>query len=54
MHNAGVTSPNSGLFYKAQWMSELPYDKELNIKEDTASRRYWDWIQKTASKSVLK
>jgi hypothetical protein len=54
MHNAGVTSPNDGLFYKAQWMSELPYDKELNIKENTASRRYWDWIQKTASKSVLK
>jgi hypothetical protein len=54
MHNAGVTSANDGLFYKAQWMNELPYNKEINIKEGTASKKYWDWIQTTASKSVLK
>ena len=53
MHNAGVTSPNEGLFYKAQYMHELPYNKELTIRPNTASSIYWEWINLTASKSVL-
>ncbi len=54
MHNAGVTGPNNGLFYKAEYMNELPYGKDLKINDGTASKRYWDWIQITAAKSVLK
>ena len=54
MHNAGVTSPNEGLFYKAEFMNELPYGKDLKIKEDSASSMYYDWIKLTESKSVLK
>jgi hypothetical protein len=54
MHNAGVTNPNMGLFYKAQYMNELPYGKELNINQNSASAIYWEWINLTASKSVLK
>lgn len=54
MHNAGVTSPNEGLFYKAQFMNELPYGKDLNIRPETASSAYWEWINLTANKSVLK
>lgn len=53
MHNAGVTSSDSGLFYKPQFMNELPYGKDLKIKEGTASKRYWDWIQKISTKSVI-
>lgn len=53
MHNAGVTSSDSGLFYKPQFMNQLPYGKNLEIREGTASRKYWDWIQKTALKSVI-
>jgi hypothetical protein len=54
MHNAGVTSPNEGLFYKAQYMNELPYGKELTIRPTSASAVYWEWVNLTASKSVLK
>lgn len=53
MHNAGVTSAEGGLFYKPQFMNELPYGKSLDIKADTASRKYWEWIQKTGEKSCL-
>ncbi len=53
MHNAGVTSPNEGLFYKAQFMNELPYGKDLSIRPNSASSVYWEWINLTASKSVL-
>ena len=53
MHNAGVTAPNMGLFYKAQFMHGLPYNAELDINPSTASSVYWEWIKSTASKSVL-
>lgn len=52
-HNAGVTGPSDGLFYKAQYMNSLPYDQPLQINEGTASRKYWNIIQETAKKSVL-
>jgi hypothetical protein len=54
MHNAGVTSPGMGLFYKAQYMNSLPYDAELTINDTSASSEYWKWIKLTASKSVMK
>lgn len=53
MHNAGVTSSEGGLFYKPQFMYELPYGKPLEIKEGTASKKYWEWIQKTGKKSCI-
>jgi hypothetical protein len=53
MHNAGVTSAEGGLFYKPQFMYELPYGKDLQIKEGTASKKYWEWIQKTGEKSCI-
>ena len=54
MHNAGVTSPNEGLFYKAQFMNELPYGKDLSVRPTSASSVYWEWINLTATKTVLK
>jgi hypothetical protein len=52
-HNAGVTTSNDGLFYKAEYMNKLPYNENLNIKEGTTSYEYWKLIQQTAKKSVL-
>jgi hypothetical protein len=52
-HNAGVTDATSGLFYKALYINTLPYSETLNIKEGTASKKYWEIIQETAKKSVL-
>jgi len=53
MHNAGVTSPNDGLFYKPLYMNKYPYNENLNIKENTCSRMYWESVKKTAKKSCL-
>ena len=52
-HNAGVTDAASGLFYKALYMNELPYNKDLKINEGTASKKYYEIIQKLEKKSVL-
>ena len=52
-HNAGVTDNQGGLFYKADYMEELPYNKSLNIKEGTASKKYYEIIQSTEIKSKL-
>ena len=52
-HNAGVLNTMGDLFYKGMWMNELPYGKELTIKEGTASKKYWEWVSKTATTSCL-
>jgi hypothetical protein len=52
-HNAGVVSSGEGLFYKSEYMNKLPYNEPLQIKEGTASKKYWEIIQKVAKKSVL-
>lgn len=52
-HNAGVTSPSQGLFYKGEYMTLLPYNVELDVKENTASWYYWNEIKETAKKSCL-
>ena len=52
-HNAGVTDAEGGLFYKAIYMNELPYNRDLKINEGTASKKYYEIIQKVEKKSVL-
>jgi hypothetical protein len=52
-HNAGVVSAGQGLFYKAEYMNKLPYNEVLDIREGTASKKYWEIIQEVAKKSVL-
>lgn len=54
MHNAGVTTSETGLFYKASYMSKIPYYENLNINKGTASWYYWKAVQKTGEKSCLK
>ena len=53
MHNAGVTGPDFGLFYKADYINRLPYLESLQINEGTASKKYWEWVQKTANVTKL-
>jgi hypothetical protein len=45
-HNAGCTTSADGLFYKAEWMNDLPYNKNLIINNGTASKKYYEFIQK--------
>jgi len=52
-HNAGVTDAASGLFYKALYMNELPYNLNLKIKEQTAYKKYYEIIQRVEKKSKL-
>jgi hypothetical protein len=52
-HNAGVVSGNDGLFYKANYINHYPYGDELEIREGTASKKYWELVKETAKKSVL-
>lgn len=44
MHNAGVTQSGE-LFYKALYINELPYGKELKVKPNTASWHYYQAIK---------
>jgi hypothetical protein len=53
LHNAGVTTAADGLFYKANYMNSLPYNLNLNIKENTASKKYYEIIQSVEKKTVL-
>lgn len=53
MHNAGVTSQQKDLFYKAKYMDALPYGLNLQLRENSASSKYYEWVQKAESKSVL-
>lgn len=52
-HNAGVTNSISGQFYKAEYMNEYPYNKDLQINKDSASWYYWNEINETAKVSCL-
>lgn len=52
-HNAGVVSGNDGLFYKANYISRLPYNDELEIRGGTASKKYYDLVKEVGKKSVL-
>jgi hypothetical protein len=53
-HNAGVTSPDQGLFYKALYMDKMPYDEDIKVDDKTASKKYWEIIKNVSQKSVLK
>lgn len=52
-HNAGVTSPQDDLFYKAQYTNNPPYGLNLQLKDGRASKKYYEWIQKVETSSVL-
>jgi hypothetical protein len=53
-HNAGVVNNQQQRFYKADYMTRLPYDDELEIIQDSASWHYWQLIKRVGRSSVLK
>lgn len=52
-HNAGVANRESELFYKADFINELPYGKDIKVKTGTTSHRYWELIQEVGLNTVL-
>lgn len=48
-HNAGVTGPDKGLFYKGSFMEKAPFDSELIINPGSASKKYYELIKRTQS-----
>lgn len=54
MHNAGVVGPQEGLFFKGTFINRLPYDENLEIKDNTASKEYWKLIKKVGETSCIK
>jgi hypothetical protein len=54
MHNAGVTDNLQGLFFKGKYTDSYPYGKNLQIKENMASKMYYEWIQKAEKLTSLK
>lgn len=53
LHNAGVTNSNTGLFYKGNYINELPYNKSIEVDETKASLFYWNEIQSTSKITIL-
>lgn len=54
MHNAGVTTNENGLFFKGKYTNSYPYGHNLEIKEGTASKKYYEWVQKAEKSTCLK
>jgi len=52
-HNAGITTSQNRQFYKAEYMNKVPYNLNLDIVADTATRRYYDYVQQIGAKSAL-
>lgn len=44
-HNAGVANSKSGMFFKGDYITDLPYGKELEISKDRCSSKYYELVQ---------
>jgi hypothetical protein len=53
IHNAGVVNTDVGFFKKSKYNYKLPYGLNLIVKEKTASKIYYEWVQRVEKKSVL-
>jgi hypothetical protein len=53
LHNAGVQSPDEGLFYKGNYINKIPYNEDLDINPTKASYFYWMQIQETKKNTCL-
>ena len=41
------------MFFKGNYIQELPYNKELVVDENRASSYYWKEIQETSKQTIL-
>lgn len=53
LHNAGVTGDGQGLFFKGTYTNHLPYNRNLQIKEEKCSSVYYKLIQDVEKVSPL-
>ena len=53
LHNAGVSATDKNMFFKGNYIQELPYNKELVVDENRASSYYWKEIQETSKQTIL-
>lgn len=53
LHNAGVTSDRQDLFFKGEWIHNLPYNKNLSLNPNYCSYEYYKAIQEVENKSPL-
>ena len=53
LHNAGVTSDRTDLFYKGNYTNRLPYNLDLKFNKEFASNLYYEAIQKVEKISPL-
>lgn len=54
IHNSNITQENKeGLFDKSKFQNKLPYNKKLKINKETVSKKYYEWVEKTAKNTVL-
>ena len=44
-HNAGVSDSVSGMFFKADYITEYPYNKELDISNTRCSYQYYEALK---------
>lgn len=52
-HNAGITTNQNRQFFKADYMNSLPYNLNLDIDINSASKKYYDFVQKVGKVSKL-
>ena len=52
-HNAGITTNQNQQFYKADYMNSLPYGLNLTIQDHTATRQYYDLVQRVGKTTIL-
>lgn len=53
LHNAGVTYDRLDLFFKGQWIDNLPYHKNLQVDKNYCSYEYYKEIQEVEKVSPL-
>lgn len=52
-HNAGITPEHNNKFFKGAYINSLPYNLSLELADNSASKQYYEWIQKVEKKTVL-
>ena len=53
-HNAGVGDANSGMFFKGNYTTSLPYDEELELDEGRCSHKYFDIVKRVGNNTCLR
>jgi len=53
-HNAGVGDANSGMFFKGNYTTSLPYDEDLELDSGRCSHKYFDIVKRVGQNTCLR